>query len=1583
MAKLRTLTLGVLAGALVSIGIGVSPAQSNRVATPTTRIVSPVNDAQLVTLQGTVSPLATRRNDLGVAPDGLQLNRMHLVLKRSAAQEAALKQLIDEMHTPGSPNYHQWLTPDQFGAQFGPSDQDIASVTTWLSNHGFNVTKVNPGRQTIEVSGSVAQLRNTFHTQIHQYSFNGQTRYSNASDPQIPAALAPVVGGFVSLNNFPIRSYAHSLGKATYDPATNKATPQWTLGSNTSLSFVLSPKDYAVQYNLNPLYTAGVNGTGQSIAIVNESNININLVNQFRSIFGLPVNPPQVIIDGNDPGIDGINNPDGPNFASIEAYLDVEWAGAVAPNATINLVIAADTALQNGLILAAERAVYSNISPIISVSFGNCEAGLGSSNAFLSSLWQQAAAQGITVAVSSGDAGSAGCDNDNSQEYATGGQAVNGFASTPYNVAVGGTDFYYSAFNGTSAALQSQIATYWNTTPSNSSPTVSMLQTIPEQPWNSSQYGLNINSYYNSTQGTTIAGGGGGASNAAICSGNSYSTTTGACTTTLSGYPKPAWQTGVTGIPSDGVRDIPDVSLFAASGINASYYPLCASDGDCQPASSGGSVQISGVGGTSASTPAFAGIMALVNQKYNSRQGNANTILYPLAKQFPASFNDVTVGTITVPCELLPTASPNCISVTSPLVVGGITEGQIGTGTTPEYNAGVGYDLATGLGTINANNFVTNWNKVTLAATTTTMTPSATTFAHGASVTISGNVTGAGTPAPTGSVALMTDNIEQSQQGATKYTLSGNAFTGTTTTLPGGTYNIWAQYGGDAINASSTSGKTQITVSPEASTIDFNAYNGNSLNGYQIYKPGAGPGVSVDYGTQLLLNALVAPTTQAAALQTCITSGTGCSSVIFTAPTGAITFADNGATINTAAINSEGGAEYNAPFSVGAHSVTAAYAGDKSYNAATTTAPITFTVVQDTPQMFIGGSNQTNSKTSFQFVGGTNQPTVLNIILENNAVTTAATTSTISPVPVAPPTGTVTVTSSPSGISGTVTLSAGVDPSTGAPMGVGTLTIPASTAANTYNTTITYNGDTNYKSVAGNGSIQITSSTLKSTTTAATMSGGISPNSTIKVTGTVTGSGTTAPTGGIIVFSSGNYLTSSSGIAFSSSSGNVSSFSFTLNSSSLAQGANFITLQYTGDSTYARSAVTLNSGNSIANPLSDFTMVPAAAIVPVTAGNSATNTIYLASANTFSGNVNLTCQASPGVTCAITSTAGLASGGSASATLTITAPSNTANQTYNVLVTGKDAATGQFIHTLGIQAVVTGSAAGSQSFALTNSGNLSLSPGVNTNNTSTITVTPLGGFTGSVALSCAVTPSGANSPTCSVASPVSLTGAAAQTALLTVTTTSTTSSGAYTVTVTGTSGTITLTTAVTASVGTPSFTLSNTTSTTSPLTITRTSSVTGTTTITIAPTNGFTGTVNLSCLVSTSISSPNALPTCSIPTSVSITGSASQTATLTITTTAATAFNQPLKLFWPATGGTVLAVLFFFVPRRRRNWLGMMVLLVVLASGIAIGCGGGGSSNSGGGGSSNPGTTAGAYVVTVTGTSGSINTTTAVNVTVN
>ena len=1092
---LRTFAPVALAFTTVSL---ITPLQLHAQAAPslvTTRLTQPIDENVLVTFRGTVHPLANPANDRGAAPDSMPLDRIQVILKRSPVQESALQQLIHDEHTPGTASYHKWLTPGQFAQQFGPSDQDVATLEAWLESKGFNVEKINAGKQTIEISGNVAQFRNAFHAQIHKYMVEGQTHYANSTDPQIPAALAPVFGGFASLNNFQLKHFSHLLGKATYDAKTNRATPQWTYGTSTAVTFVLAPSDFAVQYDL-PAAASGIDGTGQTIAIVNESNINIALVNQFRSLFGLPPNPPQVIIDGNDPGVDGINNPDGENGASTEAYLDVEWAGAVAPKATIDFVIGADTALESGLILAAEHAVYGNIAPVLSLSFGACEQDLGSGNTFLSNLWEQAAAQGITVAVSTGDSGSASCDNDQTQYYAVNGLAVSGYASTPYNVAVGGTDFYYSDY-ATGAA---SIATYWNTAASQTPSTSIIKAPIPEQPWNDSQYGLNAEDFYtqNGSSATTIAGGGGGASSAAVCS-TSYNSS-GTCAGTLSGYPKPAWQTG-TGVPADKVRDIPDVSLFSADGWNYSYYPICAGDGDCQTPSGGNLVQITGVGGTSAAAPSFAGIMALVNQEYG-RQGQAGFVLYPLAAQFPAAFHDVTVGTNAEPCAFSSTSSsltlptPNCNSVPNPITVtdpnlGAATEGELA-----GYSATAGYDTATGLGSVDASVLISDWGSVKFTSTNVTLTPSETSFAHGTAISINGSVaptSGSGTA--TGTVALMTDSTEPVQQGQTNFPLTNGSFSASGVNyLPGGTYNIWGQYSGDATNAAAPSQKTQITVNPEASGIYFTV--SNVATGY-----GGGPAVSsgamnVPYGTQLMLSAQVAPSSQLTAYENCQT-GVSATCPKFSEPTGTVVFADNAAAINTAVINAEGDAEYNAPWAIGSHSVTASYSGDSSYNASTAPA-FTFTIAKNQPTMNLFSSVVT------QFLP-TGQSNVLTIQVLNSANATGEAGGLLYSNPAAAPTGTVSVSGLPSGSPTSATLAAGVDPQTASPAGIATIVIPSTVSSGTYNVTVTYNGDANYTTATQAAQIPAQSAGLTASTTAATITGTISPTTFVTISGTVTG----------------------------------------------------------------------------------------------------------------------------------------------------------------------------------------------------------------------------------------------------------------------------------------------------------------------------------------------------------------------------------------------------------------------------------------------------------------------------------------------
>ena len=1530
---------------ILSAQTAASTAASPLRATPD-RLTQPIQESNRVTLQGTLHPLANKANDRGGVSDGMKLSRIQVVLKRSDAQESALKQLVGEMHAPGSANYHKWLTPESFGKQFGPSDADVAKLETWLSSHGFSITKLNAGRQTLEIAGTAGQFREAFHTQIHSYQVKGETHFANSSAPEIPAALAPVFGGFASLNNFRLKSHANVLGKAQFNAATHESKPEWTIGTATDYSLALAPGDFNVQYDLNPLYNAGTKGDGQSIAIVNESNINIAQVNNYRTLFGLPANPPQVIIDGNDPGIDGINSPYGANYASGEAYLDVELSGAVAPNAQINLVIANDTELENGLTLALERAVYSNISPIISLSFGGCEADQGSFNTFINGLWEQAAAQGITVLVSTGDSGSAGCDNDNTQYYAVAGQAVNGLGSTPYNVAVGGTDFYYSG--GASG-----VPTYWNTTPSNSTPTVSLLSKAPEQPWNDSQYGLNLIDYYSSYGVTSIAAGSGGASTAGLGTGTTASP--------FAPYPKPSWQVG-TGVPSDGARDLPDVSLFAANGLNATYYPVCISDGDCE----GGSVvQISGIGGTSASTPAFAGIMALVNQKYG-RQGQANYVLYPLAQQFPSAFNDVVTGTNSVPCALTSTnvAAKNCQSVANPITVddptyGTAVEGEIGlTAGVPAYNAAVGYDLATGLGTIDANNLVTNWGSVKLGATTTTLTPSATSFAHGTSVTISGAVTGA---SPTGNVALVTTSTATSNQGEDVFPLTSGAYTGSVNYLPGGTYDISGYFAGDGSNAASSSTPVSITVTPEASKTTLAIYSSLSSS---TGTPLPASGGALSYG---------APATFSAAAASLTTTTTN--------PTGTVVFSNGANALNTAVINSEGDAEFNSALAPGSYSVTANYSGDSSYNASASAAT-SFTVAKNTPTM--------SFYFPYQFTDGTGlsgQTNYLAISVENSASVNGLALA---------PTGVVTLAGAPAGTPTSATLVPAVDPTTGSPNGVAYFAVPA-TASGTSTLSFSYQGDTNYASAALTSPLTLNNATgdgfLSSSISATATATQTSPTAQVVVTATITGqTGNAAPTGTLVLFTTsatfdatGNtYVLAQTTLP--SATGDSVTVTYNVNSASIFQGTNQIILQYIPDnnSAYNPSATEI----TIANPLSDFSLIPATTTVSVPNTGATpgvqTDAINLTSYNGFSGPVNLACTATAGITCSLNSAAAtLAADGSASAVVTVNTSAVTAAGTYSVVITGTDS-TGHYIHTIGLQVVtplITQTA--TPSFTLAGGAVAIAAPGGA--GTSTISATPTNAFTGSIALTCAITasPAGAaGTPTCSL-NPASVTiaGTTAATSVLTVDTTAATTAGTYTVTVTGVSGTITQTTGinvVVTGVVTPAgtFTLTNN----APITI-ATQGATSTSTVSVVPdaTTPYAGAVGLTCAITASPAGATELPTCSLtPASVTLAG-APVTSTLTISTTAQTTtkLDMPLKGIFTAGGGVALATLLFFgipVGRRGKRTLRIlgtlrilsMALLFAMIAGAALGCGGG-TSNGGGGGATG-GTTTGTYTVTVTGT---------------
>lgn len=684
-------------------------------------LTAPIDESRLVTLRGNVHPAVSTAADNGRVADSLPLEHMFLQLRRSPERERAFVRLIDQLHDPGSPNFHHWLTPEQIGSRFGPSAQDIAAITGWLEGHRFAVNVVYPDRMAIDFSGTAGAITEAFHTEIHRVGVNGQSHLANMSDPRIPEALAPAVTGVVALHDFRPRTM-------------HRMRSDYTGGRQNHTVEALVPADLATIYNFTPLFQSGITGAGQTIAVVEDTDMD-NAANwgTFRTKFGLAgyttgslatVHPAPALGSNNclDPGL--VVGNDG------EADLDAEWASAAAPGAAIEVASCADTLTFGGLIALQNMLSRANPPSVVSVSYGLCESENGTTgNQSFYAAYQSAVAMGVSIFVAAGDEGPSSCDY--STTNATQGITVSGFASTPYNVAVGGTDFV-DTHDGTTS-------TYWSAT--NSSTYGSALSYIPEMPWDDScaneliypffgfaaAYGpggmcntpINPHGFPAAGLGnflTTVAGSGGPSNQAA------YQTRF-----VLSGWPKPSWQAGMTGNPGDGVRDIPDVSLFAANGKWGHYYVFCYTD----PAGGGAPCtgepnSWAGAGGTSFSSPILAGVQALVNQKTASRWGNPNTTYYSLAansanvcnSSSPSGagciFYDVTRGDINVPC----TGTKNCYGSTSPATLDARRKraltvfGVLSTSDAsfvPAYPATPGWDFATGLGTINVANLVNHW----------------------------------------------------------------------------------------------------------------------------------------------------------------------------------------------------------------------------------------------------------------------------------------------------------------------------------------------------------------------------------------------------------------------------------------------------------------------------------------------------------------------------------------------------------------------------------------------------------------------------------------------------------------------------------------------------------------------------------------------------------------------------------------------------------------------------------------------------------------------------------------------------------
>jgi hypothetical protein len=630
-AILRLKWVGIwgLAFSLIPFAFAQDPGQD--------RIVQAIDNASRAALQGNVRPMFRPENDLGRADGSLRLENISLRFELTESRQSALTALLDDLQNPFSPSFHHWLTPEQFAGQFGLSQNDLNKVVAWLEGQGFTVTWKARSRTWVSFSGTASQVQTAFQTEIHNFSFHDATYYANATEPSLPSALAGVVLAIHGLDNYPLKP-AGVVRKVSAG-----LTPAFT--SYISGNTYVAPGDFAVIYDLNSLYSAGIDGTGQSIAVMGQTDLYSDPsgansdITAFRNAAGLPPNSPQVVLipGATDPGV--VSDDIG------EASTDVEWAGAVARKATIVFVNGG----AKGVGKALQYAIDNKTAPVISISYGECESMLGSANlTALANLAQQANAQGQTLVAAAGDTGPAGCEGGLSTIAATTGLAVNWPSSLPYVTGLGGTEFHEGS------------GVYWIADTNGVDVPLSALSYIPEMAWNDTSSPSN-------TQHELLAGGGGA---------SAY-------------FSKPSWQTG-TGVPNDAARDVPDLSLNSSLFHDPSL--LCV-QGSCVEGFRDSQQDLTVGGGTSVAAPCFAGMVALINQKMNTPegQGNINPILYSLAATAPAAIHDITSGNNIVPCSPGSTDCP------------GAAPFQFG------YSGGAGYDQATGLGSVDAFDLVEAW----------------------------------------------------------------------------------------------------------------------------------------------------------------------------------------------------------------------------------------------------------------------------------------------------------------------------------------------------------------------------------------------------------------------------------------------------------------------------------------------------------------------------------------------------------------------------------------------------------------------------------------------------------------------------------------------------------------------------------------------------------------------------------------------------------------------------------------------------------------------------------------------------------
>jgi hypothetical protein len=867
------------------------------------RITQPVDSASMSPLTGSLHPLAKAEFDQGLADNSKVLGSMSINFKRTEAQEGALKALLQAQQDPTSPNYHKWLTQAQFGQQFGVSAADLAKVSSWLQQEGFTVTSIAQSSNSIYFSGNIAAVERSFQTQIHNYSVNGETHFANSTQISIPSSLGGMVSSVRGLNDFRLKprlQFAKSREAAS--------NPHFTSGL-TGQHYV-APGDFAVIYDVNPLYQAGNTGKGVTIAVMGQTDIVPADITDFRAAAGLPVNNPTVVTVPNTTPLSVAAGAASNDLS--ETDLDLEWSGGVGTAASIVLVNS------DNVFTSLEYAIQNPINgitiPIISQSYGACEANIDTADLnTLESFLAQANSQGQTVVLAAGDTGAADCDDDSGETVATQGLAVDYPGSSVYVTDLGGSEFMG---DGTAASPQTGAGTYWsaNGTGNISDDLITSAKSyIPEMTWNDTTFSL--------ANGGGLSAGGGGVS--AL-------------------FAKPSWQTGVAGIPADGHRDVPDISLNSSpdhdpylyctqiqtQGSGTNYVSSCqATSFRLNDGSQTDNNNLTAAGGTSFAAPSFAGLLAILEQKLGSGGGlgNINPLLYQLAANsttYASAFHDITTGNNQIPCA---SGSPNCPTGSNPVI---------------GYTAGTGYDQTTGLGSLDANNLATAFAALVAATgTKTTLT-----VAPGTSVAINDTVTFTATVAPntlttppTGTVTFTVDGV--AQKPVTLSTAAPYTAAFPTSFAQSGTHSVSATFSsGNTTYMGSTSSSVTVTVTAQGTAVTTTTVSANPT--------------SVALGSSVTLSATVTATTPGTL-------------------TGPVTFTTGGQTIgivkqvtigagNTATASLTVNATASLGFVAGTDTVTAAYGGD-TYNA---TSSGNTTVTVSNPSITLSATSMTISSPS-------------------------------------------------------------------------------------------------------------------------------------------------------------------------------------------------------------------------------------------------------------------------------------------------------------------------------------------------------------------------------------------------------------------------------------------------------------------------------------------------------------------------------------------------------------------------------------------------------------------------------------------